>query len=195
MEQTLSDHFYKWVRQNQDPSLTLKIEKKWSSTYTDNRLLIRKDLFKKFNVPAILNLDDFPKNLDQNVSISHCPVFGGYALSDRPVGLDIEQWQRISTPLVKRICDEAIEKNIIEKCPDDVAVLWSAKESAYKSLRRAEGQISEIKIRTFEKVASERSSLWFYKIKCEYQKQTIKCFGFIDEEIDLVGALSYPITL
>lgn len=190
--------FFQWVKEQQDPSLTLKIEKKWSSTYTDNRLLLRKDLFKRFNQTSLLDLNETPKNLGQNVSISHCPVFGGYVISDRPIGFDIEQRRRISKPLVKRICDTVYEHELLDSYIDDLVIFWGVKESAYKSLRKTDGHISEIKIKIIEKIKSpvevEDENLRLFKVQSHYQKQFIKTYAFIDLKNDVVGAISYPTT-
>ncbi|MCO5113615.1 MAG: 4'-phosphopantetheinyl transferase superfamily protein [Bdellovibrionaceae bacterium] len=199
----VTEMFCKWITETQDPSLSLKIERKWSSIYTDNRLLLRKDLYKRFQHPALLNLDEVPKNLGQNVSISHCPVYGGYVVSDRPIGFDLEQWKRVSHPLVKRTCDET-ELALLEDYIEDRAIFWSTKESAYKALRKTEGQITEIKLKTIEKITSLEISnqevhlsegVFYYKVLSHYKKQAIKTFAFMDQQHDLVGAISYPTTL
>lgn len=201
MNETPVPHvFYKWIRENQDPTLTLKVERKWSSIYTDNRLLLRKDLFKRFQHPSLLNLEEVPKNLDQNVSISHCPVYGGYVISDRPVGFDLEQLKRVSLPLVKRICDEK-ELELLEDHQENRAIFWSTKESAYKAMRKTEGQITEIIMKSIEVIKSVviegedlelGDGVCFFKILSHYKKHSIKTLALIDQEHDLVAAISYP---
>ncbi len=66
-------------------------------------------------------------------SVSHCRAAGGFVsfTKDQHCGFDIEEIDRVSDHVVKRICREESE---FTSAPG-AALLWSAKEAAYKSLR------------------------------------------------------------
>lgn len=70
------------------------------------------------------------------VSISHTKGFGGYIqLIDQAqkkcIGLDIELTDRVSKPIVQRVCKTMDEFN----SAPSLAALWCAKEASYKSFR------------------------------------------------------------
>lgn len=191
----LFSEFEAWMNKNEDPSLALKVQKKWNSTYTDYRLLIRKDLAKRLGAPEILDLSDFPKNLSRNISISHSPIFGGYALSDRPMGLDVEQLRRISLHLVKRVCQPE-ELKWLEKNPLWSPCVWTLKEASYKALRLTEEVLSEIVVKDIIEVDKpEGFAGQILSSECSYKKQKLKALSVFSEEFDVVASISYPVTL
>lgn len=190
-DELLLKDFLDWLNKNQDPSLSYHFQKKWASTYTDNRLLIRKDLYKKLKHKPLLDLTELPKAPDKNISISHCPIMGGYVLSDRFVGLDFEQLRRISLKLVQRILSKSEEK-FLKDSPHQI--LWTIKESAYKTLRLQDVPVSEIQISTIEdNEIDELNGLRVYKSRCHVQKQSTINYSIICEDLDLVCSVSYEI--
>ncbi len=120
----------------QVPGLEFHLNVKWASTYTDHRLNIRRHLYKKTKNKIVLDLKHIPKALNIKnesdqvyVCISHCPVLGGFLLSEKPIGFDLEQKQRLSPGLLQRISD-AKERQIL---PHQIQpALWTIKESVYK---------------------------------------------------------------
>lgn len=132
------------------PHLIVEVHLKWASTKTHHRQQIRQaimktyeqeitrltrssadpDLIKK-DLKALEDLEQVPDlNLAQ-VSISHCPKAGGFALSDisHPLGFDLEDPDRIRETVVKRMS----EPQELTEAPSP-AHLWTAKESAFKAL-------------------------------------------------------------
>lgn len=183
------DVFFNWLTKNQDPSLAAKLQKKWASTYTDNRLLIRKDIYKALKHKSVLDLTKIPRVPDKNISISHCPIMGGYILSDRPVGIDFEQYRRISLKLVERVI--AKEEGVFFK-DYPYQILWTIKESAYKALHLQNIPVTEIKIKKIEVIKVD-SELSVYKSLCDIKDQKAVNYSVINEELDLVCSVSYEI--
>jgi hypothetical protein len=89
------------------------------------------------------DLDLIPRFKKIHVSISHGPELGGFVISKKPVGFDLEKKDRIHEKIVRRI---SLEREV-EAAPS-LAQLWAAKEAAFKSLRefRQPPAISELEI-------------------------------------------------
>lgn len=85
------------------------------------------DYGKKLLTPGIP-----PRIPGISISISHCPVFGGFVFSpgkDISLGLDIEKADRVSFRSVKYVSGF----REIEETPEP-SFLWVAKEAAFKSV-------------------------------------------------------------
>ena len=138
-------------------NLTLELEKKFGSKNDNHRLELRKNLIRNLNKSDItyqsdiLNLKEIPFVPNAYISISHCKSLGGFTISDKPVGFDIEELSRISDSLIQRIMTES-EKNLYH----DLKFLWGAKEAVYKCLnhhcQKPIKTISEIHINNFNKI-------------------------------------------
>jgi phosphopantetheinyl transferase (holo-ACP synthase) len=112
----------------------------WGSENADHRARIRTAIQQRINthwnevvlpmeVQAAGDLSKLPQFNKIFVSISHGQKLGGFAISKKPVGFDLELISRVEPVLVERV-----------SLPDEVkfapspAHLWSAKEAAYKAL-------------------------------------------------------------
>jgi hypothetical protein len=90
---------------------------------------------------------------ESNVSVSHCPMAGGFALtlSREFIGFDLEVASRVRPTLARRICQTEEE---FRSAPD-AAALWASKEAAYKSLRGFQQPevISQIEIGRWQRLS------------------------------------------
>ena len=81
------------------------------------------------------NLSFPPQLRDHSISISHCPLAGGFVvcpLPDGHVGLDLEDRTKVTHEVVVRMGSE--EESLLAPDP---ALLWAAKEATFKSLLKA----------------------------------------------------------
>jgi hypothetical protein len=123
--------------QTEFPRFKLKIDETWNSTVRNHRSHIRSNLCDSLaaagesDLQQWLDLKNRPMPKAHNVSISHCPVAGGFAQIPKPhkVGLDLEDLSRDITSVVSRIstADEL-------KVAPSAAALWVAKESVLKAI-------------------------------------------------------------
>ena len=107
--------------------LTKQIEKKWPGK-------LSKEQKNSLLTPGVP-----PKIPFASVSISHCAFMGGFIIFPFPalsVGFDLEEQGRAKENTALRISN----KNEIKKSPSP-SVLWSAKESAYKSISQLQDHI------------------------------------------------------
>lgn len=114
----------------QEIKVCLKSE--WASSQNNYRQNIREYLHLNFKgTEQVLNLDLVPKINGYSISISHSKEVGGFVIvkSNKTIGFDIEARNRIRIEHVQRVS----EPSEIAQMPHP-AVLWSAKEAAFKSL-------------------------------------------------------------
>jgi phosphopantetheinyl transferase (holo-ACP synthase) len=92
---------------------------------------------------ALKDLDRIPSFKKIHVSISHGQDLGGFVISKKPVGFDLELKDRIHEKIVRRI---SLEREVAEA--PSLAHLWAAKEATFKALREfaQPGVISELEI-------------------------------------------------
>jgi 4'-phosphopantetheinyl transferase len=70
--------------------------------------------------------------LQNQVSISHCPKYIALAVCAEPIGLDIELLGRDTSRIINKFVSEE-EKNLYKNnLPNDALELWCAKEAVYK---------------------------------------------------------------
>ncbi len=116
---------------------------KWASTYSEHRIKLRKQIYKQTKNKSVLDLKQRPSLIDQEISISHCPKIGGFVISKNKIGLDLEQYQRLSPNLIQRITTNDELKKIGE---DQLQIIWTVKESAFKSSGGLAKLMSEVQI-------------------------------------------------
>ncbi len=131
--------------------LILNIQSYWNSLVENHRRLIRLDLYnqlKQFKHPIpspsnILNLNSHPTTPHFSISISHCPLAGGYALVPKPyqIGIDIEDSNRLTESVINRI-STADER----QASPSMCALWVAKEASFKVIQ------NDLNLKTFSKV-------------------------------------------
>lgn len=137
------------------PGLEFHLDPKWASTYVDHRLNIRRHLYKKTKLKSVLDLDQIPKVLQlkedpeilKYVSISHSPVLGGFVLSSKQIGFDLEQKQRLSPSVLKRISDEDERQMLPAEMQSS---MWTIKESVYKCPENISSNMVAVKIKSAE---------------------------------------------
>lgn len=107
----------------------------------EKRLELRKTLvshlkqasptFFEKNESHLLTPGQAPQSTIARISISHCPIVGGFVFSlnkKNSIGLDIEIKNRIHSNIIKRISQK-------KDCPaPSESLLWVAKEASFKSL-------------------------------------------------------------
>ncbi len=147
--------FQKTLNINSKPvAIDIFVSPVWSASHPNSRQQIRENIiktlkFKKHDLNKlakneILNLNLVP-NLTQmmvGLSISHCPGLGGFAYCKLKapvefdtglgvginVGFDIEEAQRVSMKVVKRVSTK--EEILAAPSPE---ALWVAKEACFKA--------------------------------------------------------------
>lgn len=110
----------------------LYLEPEFSSSTENHRENIRQHIIEKNDLTAeeqkqILDLTQLPRPKNFYVSIAHAKELGGYAISELPIGFDIEDINRISVDTIKRICEPEEKRGV-----PDVRVLWVVKEALVK---------------------------------------------------------------
>ncbi len=109
----------------------------WSSQHTHHRKEMREFLIQKFHVQnsvdlnQLCNLDEIPSLhfIQKYLSISHCHDLGAIACANQPIGIDIEQTNRIQEKIVARMSTASELQNA-----PNPAHLWTAKEACFKAL-------------------------------------------------------------
>lgn len=118
-------------------NLKLILDKAFCSKAPDFRIALRRHLsVKTDNDPKVLVLDALPQLKSLDVSISHCPLTGGYLLAEKPwsVGLDLEASSRVELKHVQRLSQTSEQDFLM-----DPATLWTAKEAAFKAFSKVDG--------------------------------------------------------
>ena len=123
--------------QTEHPRFKLKIDETWNSTVHNHRSHIRSNLCDSLSAAGESDLQQWldlkkrPMPKSQSVSISHCPIAGGFAQIPKPhlVGLDLEDLSRDFDNAVSRISSP-----IELKVAPSAAALWVAKESLLKAI-------------------------------------------------------------
>lgn len=120
-----------------EPSLQLELSNQWRMTSAagfrgEIRAALKRRLLEQgYSLnQTILDLAQVPSSEQVSISISHCPLLGGFALVRKPiqVGLDVEQRDRIKPRIVKRVstAEEVSNAPFLD-------FLWVAKESVFKA--------------------------------------------------------------
>ncbi len=111
--------------------------------------ILLKNLLAEENIPYVSielaeNKKPFLSGSNYFISLSHSGNFAVCAVSERAVGIDIEQIKPVKTALVKRVCTKEEEDYIFEKVhpkediitdPDTLERffrVWTAKEAYFK---------------------------------------------------------------
>lgn len=125
-----------FIQSSVDKKLRLILDTKWSSKNQNYRQEIRTFLashfsahFSREQLAQLSDLNRRPEASDVFISISHCALLGGFALSQFKVGFDVEESSRISQNILKRVCAE----EELQACPK-TEFLWVAKEAGFKAL-------------------------------------------------------------
>lgn len=161
--------------------MTLRIESDWADRKTKrNRALIRLELVKelknyhknkpndplsseqnklnKKNLLLLKNLSRRPHFPEFTISVSHCPIAGGFVLCPThrfQLGLDLEEAKRINLKLLTRT--HTTDEISIAPQPH---LLWSCKEAIFKSMQGFQPKtLTQITISQWKK----RGQSWEFK--------------------------------
>ena len=112
----------------------IEIRPDWGSEHANYRAEIRKGILEylKLNYPneisqSVWDLDSPPVLPSMFVSISHCLGMGGFVISSKSLGFDIEDKTRITQKIIDRVSTE----EELKACPN-FELLWPAKEAIFK---------------------------------------------------------------
>lgn len=168
----------------------IHLDLKSASTYSDHRLKLRKALYRKTKIKNVLNLNHFPNIDPKYVSLSHCPVMGGFVISQQPVGLDLEQYQRLSSSVLKRISKDEEQKLFTE---NQMKALWTVKESVYKCEKSFESNIPSVKILSKEVLESPNKELQgvFLKTTSEFKGKAFTSLSYLNADEDICLSISF----
>ncbi len=125
------------------------IKEGWQSGSSEHRQVLRSALLTALKEPGRFphlklaakdedNINDLtaPPQIEHfSISVSHCPLVGGFVICpihDGHVGLDLEDRTKVTPEIVARMCSE--EETFLAPDP---ALLWAAKEATFKSLLKA----------------------------------------------------------
>ena len=110
------------------------IRSEWGSENPNFRTEIRKGIldYLKIHHPdqvadSLWDLNAPPVLKSLFVSISHCQGMGGFVLSSKSLGFDIEDTSRITQKIIDRVSSE----EELKACPQ-FELLWPAKEATFK---------------------------------------------------------------
>ena len=118
------------LRQQVPGLISFASDPSWGSEEPNFRNFLYQHLCQKLQISDpldVLNLRPLVRWNDYSISISHCPSLGAYVLANRPIGFDVEDSQRISESVCRRIQNkaDAIPLNAWD-------LFWCAKEAALK---------------------------------------------------------------
>lgn len=114
----------------------------------------------------LLDLKQVPELAHASISISHTASTACWVISPQTLklGLDLENPERVSIPILKRVCSQ----QEINKAPSHAA-LWCAKEAAFKALNRTEGTsvLSQIEASQWFPLGT---TAWIFTVKVNEKK-------------------------
>lgn len=121
------------------PELIAVIDPRFAAGSAGHRENLRREILHRLgddveNPGEILDLSKpLLKAGGSYVSIAHVPSGGGFLLSKQPIGLDLEEADRVQSRVVARVSTA----DDLSAAPSP-AWLWAAKEAAFKALQHAE---------------------------------------------------------
>jgi hypothetical protein len=129
-----------FLKEFKDAELEAFTDESGGSGLADHRMKIRTALQQRLNthwnksvlapeMQSVADLQRVPQFKKLYTSISHAKDLGGFVISKRPVGFDLELRSRILPQIVARVS----MPQEVELAPS-IAHLWVAKEATYKAL-------------------------------------------------------------
>lgn len=114
-----------------------------------------------------------PQHSQVAISLSHCRDAGliGWATKPSRLGVDVEQWERISEVIINRVAPAAE----VAACPQP-RLLWSAKESVFKSQSDTVKLISSVEVFDWQVLESNR---WSFRARLADSKENLTGRGEI----------------
>jgi len=160
----ITDEQYKAVYSALSPSRKAHIDKmkkedarkrSLMATYLLNELLFKKGM-RKFKIETDENGKPFLKDSNLFISISHSYDLVACAVSEKPIGIDIEKIRSVSRKLIEYVCTDkerefvlssknALGKDTVEgKAAKRFFAVWTAKEAFFKTGNSGEKNIRSI---------------------------------------------------
>ena len=164
--------------------LRKRLVKELKTSYSSLKKTVPDDFFGK-RCEKLLTPGTRPDCSFAAISVSHCPVLGGFVFSfnsEVALGLDMEQSHRVNEQLIGRLSNT----EELRKAPDP-SLLWAAKEAAFKCLILEQNRlIKHISITEWEQTASSS-----YHFRFQVEKQNTKGRGaaFLVDNLALGFAL------
>lgn len=116
----------------------IELEKEKDKKLSAGVWLLLEKAFKKHNLmisnyefKTLDNGKPYFENCPIQISYSHSGEFVAVALSDKPVGIDIQEIQPIDKKVIDFISNDN-DRNYLEKHPDSFNKIWSLKEATGK---------------------------------------------------------------
>lgn len=133
--------------------------KELETTYGSLKKSLPNDFFGK-HCEKLLTPGTRPNCSFATISVSHCPVLGGFVFSFNQkitLGLDMEQSHRVNEQLMGRLS----KTEELQKAPDP-SLLWAAKEAAFKCLTPEQNRlIKHISITKWKKITLDNYHFYF----------------------------------
>lgn len=191
----------KFFFESENLDLYFSCDFKWASTYSEHRLKLRRQLYKYTKNKSVLDLTQRPGLPEQSISISHCPKIGGFVISKKKVGLDLEQYQRLSQNLIQRISDN-VELKYFDN--NSYQIVWTVKEAVFKAsqgqakvmsevkiLNNQETQLNQISIEGSEN--SKNNDLIYFKTEVQVQNLKFKVYSMVSKSDDVCLSVAFQI--
>jgi hypothetical protein len=194
MIQQLSDLALSWAESCGIQGFDFAISLDWGAHAPDYRAKIR-DAASTVIKEDLRDLSRRPFSNQFSISISHCPSVGAFAICKRPatIGIDFEDESRIKEAAVARV---STAQELAET--PSPALLWCAKEAAYKALPSGTQPptISQILVTDWAKEERPSAqwpgnlSIWSYRI-LDKSGRSIAGKGLASHVQELAGAFFY----
>lgn len=123
--------------------------------------------------PQLLDISKLPQHPALSVSLSHCRDAGLIGWIPQPfrIGVDVEQWERISEVIIRRV---APESEVLEA--PEPRWLWSAKEAVFKSQSETVKLMSSVEVFDWQE---RHANVWSFKARSSHDKQVFAGMGEI----------------
>ena len=87
----------------------------------------------------------------KKISISHTNGFSAIAISEKPAGIDIQDYRKKILSVSHKFLNESEKKIINSKSIKELTLIWSIKESIYKTYQKSDLSFKrDIEIKSFE---------------------------------------------
>lgn len=159
-----------------EPTLEITVKPQWSRSEIRAGLIAALPELSEVERELLARLEFIPDPPGARVSISHTPTLGGFALSrgSAAIGLDLEDVARVHAKAVARVSKPT------EQAPSP-ALLWCAKEAAFKALRGRPKVLSNLTTSAWRSVSAPSNfSLWSSEVREDSQPNAI-CRGLCVE--------------
>ncbi len=152
------------------PSIKVFFSSSLTSATKNHRALIRAEilhfLMQEFDLSLeeqdeFLNLENLPRCRFGTISVSHSPLGSAFAFdaNNRKLGVDVEDSNRITLPILKRIRNS-------KDCTFNETAVFSMKEAAWKALNFKDRQLTLASV-VLDQVKPASVSEWSFQAQSE----------------------------